>query len=312
MQNSHIQTVYSSLFRKLLNLYFVKKQFHLSDGDFLECYWHNTPKQTTNTPLVILFHGLAGSYESPYIQGVVQELSNNGFNSVLMHFRGCTGEDNKLPRSYHSGDTGDALEFIKSVKMEYKNTKLYTVAYSLGANMLLKLLGEIKKNSLIEKAVAVSPPLRLDICAKSMNRGLSKYYQHRLLKDLKFALDKKYDKHDMESLLDLKREDISKLNTFEAFDSVYTAPIHGFKSAQDYYIKCSSRQYLKDIETNTLIIHAKDDPFMSEDVIPTQEELSSSVELQLLENGGHVGFIAGSFFSPVYWLEKRIVSFLLE
>jgi len=258
----------------------------------------------------VLFHGLAGSYESPYIQGVVQELSKYGYNSVLMHFRGCTGNDNKLPRSYHSGDSGDALEFIQSLKKEFPNSKLYGVGYSLGANMLLKLLGELKKNSLLEKVVAVSPPMRLDICAKKMDRGFSRYYQHRLLKDLKIALDKKYDKHDMQTLLKLKRQDIQKLKNFEEFDGAYTAPIHGFDSAQDYYTKCSSRQFLKDIQTPTLIIHSEDDPFMTKDVIPTKEELSSSVILELTKQGGHVGFVAGTLFKPNYWLEKRIVNFL--
>ncbi len=228
-----------------------------------------------------------------------------------MHFRGCTGKDNRLPRSYHSGDSGDALEFIQSVKEEYSHSKIYAVGYSLGANMLLKLLGENPKKSLLEKAVAVSPPMRLDICALAMDKGLSKYYQHRLLKDLKSALDKKYDKHDMEALIHLKRQDIEKIKNFEEFDGSYTAPIHGFNSAQDYYTKCSSRQFLKSITTPTLIIHSKDDPFMSEDVIPKKEELSSSVELQLLDKGGHVGFISGNCFSPIYWLEKRIVTFLL-
>jgi hypothetical protein len=278
----------------------------------VECYWHKTEYRTQNTPIVILFHGLTGSYRSPYIQGVMQELSNNGFDSVLMHFRGCTGSDNKLPRSYHSGDTGDALEFIRSVKKKYPTTKLYAVGYSLGANMLLKLLGELQKNSLLEKAVAVSPPMRLDICASAMNKGFSRYYQYRLIKDLKIALEKKYDKHDMESLIHLKRQDIEKIKNFEEFDGAYTAPIHGFSSADDYYTKSSSKQFLKYIETPTLIIHSKDDPFMSKDVIPTKEELSPSIEFQLLDKGGHVGFISGSCFSPIYWLEKRIVSFLKE
>ena len=312
MANSHLQTVYSSLFRKPLNLNFTKKQFNLSDGDFLECYWHEAKIQTTNTPLVILFHGLAGSYKSPYIQGVVQELSRNGFNSVLMHFRGCTGNDNKLPRSYHSGDSGDALEFIKSVKKEFPNSKLYGVGYSLGANMLLKLLGEIKESSLLEKCVAVSPPMQLDACSARMNQGFSRYYQHRLITDLNAALDKKYDKHDMESLIHLKRDDIKTLKTFFDFDDAYTAPIHGFDSAQDYYTKSSSKQYLKFIETPTLIIHAKDDPFMSSGVIPLPQELSEDVTLELTEHGGHVGFVAGTLFKPEYWLEKRIVAFLQE
>ena len=310
LSNSHLQTIYSSLFRKESNLDFIKKRFSLSDGDFLECYSHKTNKRTSNTPLVILFHGLAGSYKSPYIQGVVKELAENGFDSVLMHFRGCTGNDNLLPRSYHSGDSGDALEFIKSVKNEFPDSKLYAVGYSLGANMLLKLLGELKQNTLLEKCVAVSPPMQLDVCSDRMNSGFSRYYQHRLVKDLNIALDKKYDKHDMYTHINLKRQDIQKLKTFWEFDGAYTAPIHGFDSAQDYYTKSSSKQYLRAIETPTLIIHSKDDPFMTQDVIPIQEELSKNVELELTQKGGHVGFIAGTLFKPEYWLEKRVVSYL--
>lgn len=229
-----------------------------------------------------------------------------------MHFRGCTGTDNKLPRSYHSGDSGDALEFIRSVKKEFPDSKLYAVGYSLGANMLLKLLGEIRENTLLEKVVAVSPPMQLDVCSDRMNMGFSRYYQHRLVKDLNIALDKKYDKHDMYSLINLKRQDIKTLKTFWDFDGAYTAKIHGFKDAQDYYTKCSSKQYLKFIQTPTLIIHSSDDPFMTQSIIPTKDELSDSVELELTQNGGHVGFIAGTLFKPEYWLEKHIVSYLKD
>jgi len=229
-----------------------------------------------------------------------------------MHFRGCTGNDNLLPRSYHSGDSGDALEFIHSVKKELPDSKLYAVGYSLGANMLLKLLGEIKENRLLEKVVAVSPPMQLDVCSDKMNSGISRYYQYRLLGDLNAALDKKYDKHDMYSLIKLKRQDIQNLKSFWDFDGAYTAPIHGFNSAQDYYNKCSSRQYLKDIQTPTLIIHSSDDPFMTKGVIPTKEELSDSIEFELTKKGGHVGFIAGSILKPEYWLDKRVVEFLKD
>ena len=224
-----------------------------------------------------------------------------------MHFRGCAQEENRLPRSYHSGD---ALEFIQSVKKEFKSSKLYAVGYSLGANMLLKLLGELQKNTLIEKAVAVSPPMQLDICANKMNQGVSKYYQHRLLKSLNNSLDKKYDTHDMQKLIKLKRDDIKNLRSFWAFDEAYTAPIHGFDSAQDYYTKSSSKQYLKTIQTPTLIIHSLDDPFMTPQVLPHKDELSDFVQLHITKNGGHVGFIAGSIFKPEYWLEKQIVKFL--
>ncbi len=309
LKNRHIQTIYASLFRKLPKLDIEVENFKLSDGDFVEAYWHKINHHTDTTPIVILFHGLAGSFQSPYIQGVMQALQEKGISSVLMHFRGCSGKDNLKARSYHSGDTQDALEFIRSVKKRYPHAKLFGVGYSLGANMLLKLLGETKENTPLDAAVAVSAPMLLDVCARKMNSGFSKFYQNILLKDLRLALDKKYDKHNMQKLIGLKREDIKKLKDFWLFDETYTAKINGFASAQDYYTKSSAKQYLKSIKIPTLIIHAKDDPFMTQEVIPSKEEVSKSVALEILDYGGHVGFIAGSLFHPEYWLDKRVASY---
>ena len=284
--------------------------FHLSDGDFLECYWSKIQNHTPNTPVVILFHGLAGSYNSPYIQGAIKALNSSNFNVVIMHYRGTSGIDNNLPRSYHSGDSADAFAYISSLKNRYVKAKLFAVGYSLGANMLLKLLGEKGNSSHLEKAVAISAPMQLDICANTMKQGFSKFYQKLLLKDLNKNLDEKYDKYDMQSLIGLKREDIKNLKTFWDFDAAYTAPIHGFASAQDYYTKSSARQFLKDIKIPTLIIHALDDPFMTPEVLPKKSEVPKNVSLEISQNGGHVGFISGSFFKPEYWLEKRVVEYL--
>ena len=312
LHNSHLQTIYSSLFRKSKHLTYEIEKFSLSDGDFVECFWHKSHKQITNTPLCVIFHGLAGSYESPYIEGVVQELDKNGIDAVVMHFRGCGLEENLLPRSYHSGETNDAKEFLTHLKKSKPSQDIYAVGYSLGGNMLLKLLGEMQTNTLITKAVAVSAPMQLKVSAKSINRGFSRYYQSRLMRRLNDSLIKKFAKHDMSKLITIKKEEVKNLKTFWEFDDAYTAPIHGFDSAEDYYEKCSSKQYLKYIQTPTLIIHSKDDPFMSKEVIPSKEELSSTTTLELYDNGGHVGFIAGSFLKPIYWLEKRVVSYLLK
>jgi len=309
LRNRHTQTLYSSLFRKLPPLKIEIETFSLSDGDFLECHWHNQPQKNSTIPIIILFHGLAGSFKSPYIQGLMSEAKRNNFATVLMHFRGCSGKENSLPRSYHSGDSGDALSWINELSSRYPNSKLFGVGYSLGGNMLLKLLGEKGENSPLNAAVSVSAPLQLDICADAMNRGFSKFYQHILLKDLNLSLEQKFEKHDMKKLIDIKKEDVKNLKTFWEFDEAYTAPVHGFKSAQDYYIKCSSKQFLKNIQTPTLIIHSKDDPFMTQKIIPSKEELSEAITLELSSNGGHVGFIGGTFFKPEFWLEKRVVSF---
>ncbi len=310
LRNKHIQTMYSSLFRKFSKIDFKKERFELRDGDFLEPYYLLSKKK--NAPFVILFHGLAGSYKSPYIQGMMQTLHTLGFNSVVMHFRGCATQENNLPRSYHSGDTQDAKEFIQHIEQRFQPPKLYAIGYSLGANMLLKLLAEYQNKSPFTKAVAVSAPMKLDLCANQMQKGFSKFYQHILLKELKSSLLKKYETFDMESLLKLKKDEISKLKTFWEFDNSYTAPIHGFASAQEYYQKSSSFGYLKQIVTPTLLIHAQDDPFMTPEVIPSRDDISSYIELEVLHYGGHVGFISGSLFKPEYWLEKRVVHYFLS
>ncbi len=310
MKNRHIQTLYSSFFRKISQPEVEIEEFILEDGDFLEVFWHKTAIQDSNTPIVILFHGLAGSYKSPYIQGIMTKLAEAGFNSVLMHFRSCSGKMNNLPRSYHSGETGDALFFIKSLKERFPHAKISAVGYSLGGNMLLKLLGEMGKNSLLDSAISVSAPLQLDICADVMNKGFSLVYQSHLIKNLNNSLEKKYSKHDMKSLIGIDKNEIKNLKSFRDFDGAYTAPIHGFTSAQDYYTKCSSKQFLKYIDTPTLIIHSSDDPFMNKDILPTEKEISSKTTLELYNYGGHVGFISGTILKPKYWLENRIIKFL--
>ena len=312
MRNKHIQTLYQTLFRKIKEPNFEIEKFILEDGDFLETYWLKTKNPQANTPTVVIFHGLAGSYESPYIQGMMTALSHSGYNTVLMHFRGCSGKVNILPRSYHSGETGDALEFINSLHKRFPDVNLYGVGFSLGGNMLLKLLGEVKENSPLHAAAIISPPMQLDVCANAINQGISQIYERRLVKDLNKALIKKYAVNDMESYIGLEIKEVKKLKTFWEFDSAYTAPIHGFQSAQDYYTKSSSKQFLKDIHTPTLIIHSYDDPFMNTEIIPTQKEVSKNVSLELSKYGGHVGFVEGSFFKPKYWLEERVVHFLNE
>jgi len=309
LKNRHLQTVYASFFRKFPPHDFFVEKFNLSDGDFIECYWYNKPTNKTNKPLVMLFHGLAGSYKSAYIQGMMEQFDKNGFDSVVVHFRSCSGVMNLKAKAYHSGKTDDALEYINSIKLRFSQIKLFGIGYSLGANMLLKLLGELKDDSPLTAAIAVSAPLMLDVCANSINKGFSKFYQKHLVDDLNKLLEQKYDTHDIESLIGLKKQDVKNLKTFWEFDEAYTSKINGFKSAEDYYEKCSSKQFLKDIKTNTLLIHSLDDPFMSADMMPSKDEVSSFVELEISKYGGHVGFVDGSLFKPKYWLEARATQY---
>ena len=311
LNNRHIQTIYAPIFRKQPILKVEIERFNLEDKDFIEAYWHKQ-KPTDNRPIVILFHGLAGSFKSPYIQGLMRSLEKKGFASVLMHFRGCSGKPNLLPRSYHSGDTADARAWINHLRVKYKESPLHAVGYSIGGNMLLKLLGEDGSKTPLKSAVSISAPMDLEITAKRINQGFSKRYQKHLLDPLKDTLLQKYKEFDMQKLINQTPDDIKNIQTIEEFDKKYTAPINGFKSAQDYYKKCSAKQFLKDIKIPTVIIHALDDPFMTPKILPTKDELSKYVQLNISKHGGHVGFVNGTIFRPEYWLEERIVRYLMK
>jgi len=285
------------------------EEFTLPDGDFVECVW-NKEKPRDNRPIVILFHGLAGSVNSPYIVGLMNALERAGYASVLMHFRGCGKRENLKPRAYHSGDTADVKAWIEHLHKSYPKSPLHAVGFSIGGNMLLKLLGEWQEETLLRSAVSVSAPMRLDICADTIEKGFAKVYQNYLLKPLKKSLLAKYKKFDMEALIGINEQQVVQIKTVREFDEFYTAKMHGFASSEEYYEKCSAKQFLKKIRTKTLIIHALDDPFMTPEILPNADEISEFVTLEVSQHGGHVGFVEGGFREPKYWLDERIVRFL--
>ena len=282
-----------------------RERLELPDGDFIDIDW-TTGK---SGPIIIILHGLEGSIESGYASAIMRQIHLLGYRGALIHFRGCSGEPNRLERSYHSGDTKDFDLFIRRLRAQEPHTSMAAVGYSLGGNALLKWLGETHDaKDLLTTAVAVSVPFRLDQAAKAMNRGFSKIYQRMLVKRLQESVIKKFaNRPDAE----FKPPNVESLNDFYSFDDKVTAPLHGFTGADDYYTRCSSRQFLKDIQVQTLLIHAIDDPFMTPETVPRENELSPSVTLELSPTGGHVGFVSGYFpWKPRYWLEERVAAHL--
>ena len=258
----------------------------------------------------MLFHGLGGSAESAYIQEMMQHLKQTGYLCVLMHFRGCGSRTNDTLRSYHAGETEDARFFIDTLKQRFSQARVHAVGYSLGGNMLLKLVSTYSENSPLTSAIAVSTPLELETCTLHLNKGIARAYQFYLLKDLKKHLLQKADKLDLNTALGLSVKRIKNIKSIYEFDDIYTAPVHGFSDAHEYYTRNSSRQFLSGIKMPTLMIHAQDDPFMPSSVFPGEKELSKSIQFELYEHGGHVGFIEGSLLQPRFWLQKRIQSFI--
>lgn len=282
------------------------QELELPDGDFVDLAWSDVPACDTDKPLVVIFHGLEGSVYSPYAQGIMRSIRKRGWHAVLMHFRGCSGRTNRLPRSYHSGDTADAGYLLQWLRLQYPKSPLFAVGYSLGGNMLLKLQGEAGVDSPLSGAISVCAPLRLDICANEMRKGFARVYQRILLRHLIDKVNTKFTQHNYSDIIGLDRGRIASAQDFWQFDNMYTAPIHGFRDADEYYAISSARQFLARIARPTLIIQSLDDPFMSPDIIPTEEELSSSVTLEISKHGGHVGFIEACNGRLGFWLERRI------
>lgn len=315
LRNAHLQTAFPALLRKkTTSLPLRRERLSTRDGDFVDIDWCGEGK----APLVIILHGLTGSSRSGYVQGLQGILLQQGLRSVALNFRGCSGQPNLLARGYHSGDTGDIDFLYRTLRRREPGSKLAVVGFSLGGNVLLKWLGEQGAKLNVAAAVAVCVPLQLDVCATTMDKGLSRIYRDRLIRDLKIYIR---DKRDYLHKTGNRREmakidrlgDLAQIRSFWQYDDQVVARLHGFDSAAHYYRVSSSRQYLREIAVPTLLIQALDDPFMTPDVLPENDEMSAAVSLEATGAGGHVGFVHGHIpFRPRYWLEQRIPEFLRQ
>lgn len=305
LHNRHAQTIWPSLFRLRPLISLRRERLELPDGDFLELDW----TAENNGPIVVLLHGLEGNDQSHYAKSLLKHLGQMGLQAVMIYFRGCSGTVNRLPRAYHSGETGDTAYVVSQLQQRFPNRPIYAIGISLGGNVLLKWLGETSQANPLSGAIAVSVPFDLANAAEQLNQPESRVYQRYLIRSLQTSLQRRLDKMP----LPIDHTSALSCKTIRDYDELVTAPMHGFVSAEDYYQKSSSRQYLSGIRTPTLILHAKDDPFMSPAAIPVEQELSSYVTLELADHGGHVGFISGHLpIRPRYWLEQRISRFFAE
>lgn len=308
LRNPHAQTLFASQMRSLPPLTIEPERLELDDGDFVDLSWLPEAGLAEDAPLVVVLHGLNGSLESKYVRGLLREVADHGARGVLMHFRGAS-RPNRLSRSYHSGETGDLGVVLARLRERYPRASLGAAGYSLGGNVLLKYLGEQGSESPLTCAVAVSVPYDLKTCAYAVQKGLSRIYQAHLINGMREIVEAKA----RDGIIDRSLPELYRLRDFPSFDNAITAPLNGFADAYDYYARASSRPFLVDIRTSTLVLHARDDPFMAPDVIPSAEELSDTIRFELSENGGHVAFIAaGRLGAPVYWLEQRIPSYFRE
>lgn len=306
LRGPHAQTMYPTLFRPLPRLEIRRERLELPDGDFVDLGWSGNEGSDR---IAVLVHGLTGGFESKYLRGLALELIARGWRTVILQLRGGGAEPNRHPRCYHHGDTGDLRYLWRVLQARRPGARLAAVGWSLGANVLLKALGEEAEAAPLHAAAAACAPFRLDLCAEKLRRGSARLYQARLLRDLSGIVRRKHAAVPVPAQVDIARA-LRAADFFE-FDDAYTAPMNGFRDARDYYARCACGTFLREIRRPTLLVSARDDPFMTPAVLPTADMLSPCVTLEVSRRGGHVGFVAaGSRGQPVFWLEGRFAAYL--
>ena len=309
LSNTHLQTLGATLLGRLRPIKYYRETLCLPDDDFVDLDWMNKPYSETSEPILIIFHGLEGSSQSHYVRELALYASERDWSVVIMNFRSCSGRLNKQPRLYHSGETADACYLINWLHQSYPAASLFAAGFSLGGNMLLKMAGEQGDESLIKALVAVSAPIKLQESTQHMLSGLSRYYQRYLLRALKRKALAKFKQHDYSLLIDLPEYRLMECKSIREFDELFTARIHGFDGATDYYQKNSAYRFLNTITRPSLLIHAHDDPISPSSILPDASQISTNISLDINQHGGHAGFLAGQLWHPVFWLPERIIAY---
>ena len=309
LPGGHVQTIYPLLI-KPAPLPYRRERWETPDNDFIDLDWSEaaSPERVNiHTPLVVLFHGLEGSSKSHYALALMHALSAIGWCGVVVHFRGCSGEPNRLPRAYHSGDSDEIDWILHRLKEKHPERPLYAAGVSLGGNALLKWLGERESSaaSLVCAATAISAPIDLAACGHNLGRGFNRLYTRHFLRTLKphaVARLKRFP-----GLFDENR--LNEASTVYEFDNVVTGPLHGFANADDYWRRASCKPWLTGIRLPTLVLNAQNDPFLPSHALPRPDQVSTSVTLDFPREGGHVGFVSGSLPGRLDWLPQRVLHF---
>ena len=315
LRGGHAQTIHAATWapRPLVNYW--RERWDTPDYDFIDLDWVDNParelrlEESDDTPLIVLFHGLEGSSNSHYARAFMHAVDIHGGRGVVVHFRGCSGELNRLPRAYHSGDTAE-IDWILRRFRATRGGPIFAAGVSIGGNVLLKWLGEQGKaaGDVITRAAAISVPFDLAATSDTLARGFNRVYTRHFLHSLKAKTLLKLKRY--QALCDPQR--MRAARTLREFDDVVTAPLHGFDGVDDYYARASCKPYLEHIAVPTLLVSARNDPFLPPQFLPRAEDMSTQVQLELPEAGGHVGFVSGRFPGNIEWLTQRVLYFFAD
>ncbi|NMM26444.1 MAG: alpha/beta fold hydrolase [Glaciimonas sp.] len=303
LPNGHLQTIYCATCIAKPPVAYRRQRWNAPDGDFVDIDFVDG---AASQPFVVLFHGLEGSSDSHYARALMAQVAARGWSGAVPHFRGCSGELNRAPRFYHSGDSRELDWIIRRLRTEMRHaSRFYVTGASLGGNALLRWLGESQHQAeIIDAACAISAPLDLAQGGAALSHGINRLYTRMFLKTMKAKSLRKLQQ--FPGLFD--RDKMLQARNLYDFDNIVTAPLHGYRDADDYWNRASATHVLGDITLPTLVLNARNDPFLPARHLP--QHAAAAVTLDYPEQGGHIGFATGALPGNLDWLPQKMLGFL--
>lgn len=307
-RNPHIQTIVGAYLRSTTGVSFERVRISTPDNDFIALDFPDVEGALLeeNAPIVLLLHGMGGSARQGYACEVYRQLAQAGIRCVGMNYRSCGGEANLQPKTYHGGATEDVETVIRWLREQHPHVPLGIIGVSLGANILVKFLGEAKRD--VTVGAAISCPFDLLAGSKALEKGISRFYGQSVLSGLKESIQRKT--HQIAHIVDIEK--VMAARTLYEYDAVCTAPLHEFPDVRTYYDRCSAKQFVASIQTPTLIIRALDDPFLDPQDVPYKIlEKNKWIQAELTSHGGHVGFTEGGLpWRLQWWAHQEVAQFM--
>jgi predicted alpha/beta-fold hydrolase len=306
LPGGHLQTIIPAKLVPLPRVTYRRERWDAPDGDFIDVDFALPEPGTAAAPLLVLFHGLEGDSQSHYARSLMRDAADRGWRGMVVHFRGCSGEPNRLPRAYHSGDSDEADWILRRVHARWPQARFHAVGVSLGGNVLAKWLGERAEDAqFVTAAASIGSPLDLAAGGAALGRGFNRVYTQLFLATLKPKALAKVRR--FPGIADVDRLRASR-NLYE-FDNEYTAPLHGFRNTDDYWARASGKPWLGGVRVPHLVLNALNDPFVPAASLPRRQDVSQYVRLEQPAGGGHIGFARGALPGRLDYLPQRLRDF---
>ena len=302
----HLQTIIPATLIPRPFVLYRRERWETPDGDFIDIDFAQPEPANSDAPVLVLFHGLEGSSQSHYARAVMRWFADRGFRGLVVHFRGCSGEANRLARAYHSGDSDEGDWVLRRIHLRWPAARLYAVGVSLGGNMLAKWLGERESDaSFVTAAASIGSPLDLAAGGAALGQGFNRLYTRMFLQTLKVKALAKVERFPGIA----STEQLATARNLYEFDNVFTAPLHGFRDTEDYWSRASAKPWLGGVAVPHLVLNALNDPFVPAASLPNSSKVSTSVVLEQPREGGHIGFATGALPGRLTFIPERLSRF---